>query len=73
MKQQIVSASEFKAHCLEYIERANSGEKEYIVTKRCKPMVKLVAVKDTRKKFAFGSMKGTITIKGDIMAPIDVD
>ena len=66
-----VSVSNFKAHCLEYIDNLSREHCEYIVTKRNKPVAKLVPL--TEEPFYFGQFKGTVTVKGDIMAPIDVD
>ena len=46
-----------------------SGE-ELIITKRGKPVAKLVPLKERRPSLA-GFMKGTFEIKGDIIEPID--
>lgn len=67
----VVSVSNFKSHCLEYIENASSEYFEYTVTKRNKPVARLIPVEDDT--FHFGQLKGTAMIKGDIMASIDVD
>lgn len=67
----IVSVSNFKTHCLEYIENASNNHQEYIVTKRNKPVVKLIPLKN--EEFQFGQLRGTAVIKGDITESIDVD
>ena len=66
-----VSVSNFKAHCLEYIENVSNQHYEYIVTKRNKPVAKLIPLEETN--FQFGQLKGTAVIKGDIVSPIDID
>lgn len=72
-QQKIVSASDFKAHCLEYLEKIRLGNMEFIVTKRGQPIAKLTAIENNVRPFVFGSMKGLATIHKDIIAPIDVD
>lgn len=71
-KQFTVSASEFKVHCLEYLEHTRTEATHYIVTKRGKPIAQLTPIMDSRP-FAFGQLAGTALIKGDIIAPIDVE
>ena len=46
--------------------------KEIVITKRGKPVAKLVPMVDTPASF-IGSMKGTMEIIGDIVSPIDVE
>ncbi len=67
----IVSVSDFKAHCLEYIENTSNENFEYILTKRNRPVAKLVPLKN--EIFQFGQFKGTAMIKGNIMDSIDSD
>jgi len=45
--------------------------KEIVITKRGKPVAKLVPISGDRPSF-IGSMKGTMEIVGDIVSPIDV-
>jgi prevent-host-death family protein len=54
-----IAAAEFKATCLELMERVRETGVEYVVTKHGKPVAKLVPYKATRRK-GFGSMKGTV-------------
>ncbi len=71
-EQRIVSVSEFKTHCLEYLEQMRTSKTECIVTKRGVPIAKLIPIKPTEAQedvFAFGNMRGSITIKGDIIEP----
>lgn len=66
-----VSATDFKAHCLEYIEKVHTSHGEYIITKHNKPVAKLIPISE--ESFVFGKMKGSVQINGDIMEPIDID
>ena len=68
-----VSVSDFKAHCLQYLEEANSLKIECVVTKRGKPIAKLIPIESKQQSFKFGSMSGTGSIKGDVVEPINTD
>lgn len=64
----VVSASEFKARCLELMELIREGKGEVVITKRGEPVAKLVPVAPVSRDF-IGSLKGTVTYHGDIVAP----
>jgi antitoxin (DNA-binding transcriptional repressor) of toxin-antitoxin stability system len=53
-------------------EVAASGE-PVIVTKHGKPVARLVPADAKQPKSIFGALKGQVTIKGDIIAPLDVE
>lgn len=67
-----VSVSDFKAHCLQYLEEASSLKIECVVTKRGKPIAKLIPI-ENQQRFEFGSMSGSGSIKGDVLEPINED
>lgn len=64
-----IKAGEFKAKCLELMDWVAEGHEEIIITKRGKPVAKLVPIGKTAKPEVFGYMKGTFEIVGDIVAP----
>ena len=66
-----IPAGEFKAKCLGLLDEVQRQRKEVVITKRGKPVAKLVPVDDRQPGF-IGSMKGTMEIIGDIVSPIDV-
>lgn len=68
MKRQI-AAGEFKAKCLALLDDVQRKREEIVVTKRGKPVARLVPIEEKKKRDTFGYMKGTITILGDIIAP----
>jgi prevent-host-death family protein len=65
----VVSASAFKARCLELMDLVAEGRGEIVVTKRGKPVVKVVPVKSAQGHDIFGYLKGTVTYHGDIVGP----
>lgn len=66
-----INAAEFKAKCLKLIDTVAATHEPLIITKRGKPLVKLVPVENEAPASMFGYMKGTVTLHGDIVAPLD--
>ena len=67
---QTIPAGEFKAKCLGLLDEVQRQRKQILITKRGKPVAKLVPISEAPS--FVGSMKGTMEIVGDIVAPIDV-
>ncbi len=60
-KAPAVGAAEFKARCLELLDRVRETRTEYVVTKHGKPVAKLVPYDARPPKTRFiGSMRGTV-------------
>jgi prevent-host-death family protein len=62
-----VAISEFKAHCLEIVGKMETSKKIIVITKRNKPVAKLVPFEQEAKSSLFGSMKNKASIKSDIV------
>ena len=62
-----VAAGEFKARCLALLDEVAETGKELIVTKRGKPVAKVVPIEPPK------SLEGSVTILGDIMNIVDPD
>ena len=67
MKQ--MRASAFKARCLKVMDNVRATGEPVIVTKRGKPVVKVVPA-ESEKDDIFGFMAGKGTIIGDIESPV---
>jgi prevent-host-death family protein len=65
-----IAAGEFKARCLALMEDVRSTRQPIVITKRGKPVAKLVPV-ETEKDEWLGRLKGVIKIVGDIESPIE--
>jgi len=65
-----IAVSQFKSHCLEIIEKLQANQQSIIITKRDKPVAKLVPL-DTKKVSLFGILKDKAEIKSDILEPIN--
>lgn len=70
-QQSRVSAAEFKATCLELMDRVRETGVEYVVTKHGKPVARLVPYTATERATLFGSMKGTVLGYDRPFDPID--
>ncbi|HSY91766.1 MAG TPA: type II toxin-antitoxin system Phd/YefM family antitoxin [Candidatus Binatus sp.] len=71
MKTKTIPAGTFKARCLAIMDEVASKRESVIITKRGKPVAKLVPVeKEKDDIFGFFNGKGKIEIKGDIVSPI---
>ncbi|RWX78750.1 type II toxin-antitoxin system Phd/YefM family antitoxin [Neorhizobium lilium] len=75
MNEKIIAAAEFKATCLRLIDEMNSDGQPITITKRGKPVAKLVPASDAVKiEPLWGYMKGTVLHYEDPFAPaIDPD
>jgi len=65
-----IAAGEFKARCLTLMEDVRSTREPLIITKRGKPVAKLVPIEEKNDDF-IGRLKGVIRVVGDIESPID--
>ena len=65
-----ISAAAFKAECLKLMDRVARTGEAVVITKHGKPVAQLTPVPPEPKSL-FGYMKGTVKIRGDIIAPLD--
>ena len=55
-----VAVSEFKTHCLRLVEKVARERRELIVTKRGKPIARLVPIGEARPDLALTRLRGTL-------------
>jgi len=67
-----ISAGEFKAKCLKLMDEVARTHEPLIITKRGRPVARMVPVEVEEPASLFGYMAGTATIHGDIVAPLEV-
>jgi prevent-host-death family protein len=65
-----VPATKFKAQCLELMDRVAEERTTYVITKRGKPVAKLVPADTPRRKSIFGCMADQMEIVGDLDKPL---
>jgi prevent-host-death family protein len=66
-----IAAGEFKAKCLSLLDEVQSSRTGIVITKRGRPVARLVPVDEEIQEPLFGRMRGTISISGDIIEPVD--
>jgi len=66
-----IPAGEFKARCLQLMDEVKETGRELVITKRGRPVAKLVPVAESAALDVFGCMRGTVTVVGDIVAPLE--
>jgi prevent-host-death family protein len=65
-----IAAGEFKARCLTLMEDVRSTREPLVITKRGKPVAKLVPADEDKDDF-IGRLEGVFRVVGDIESPID--
>lgn len=65
-----VPATEFKAKCLELMDRVAERSESFVITKRGKPVAKLVPVVPEVGERLFGALRGLARQTGDIVSPV---
>ena len=68
MKTRTIPAGQFKARCLALMDEVAAKRQAVVITKRGKPVAKLVPV-EKQKDDIFGFFKGKIKVTGDIVSP----
>ena len=66
-----IPAGEFKARCLKLKDEVGSRRTSVTITKRGKPVARLVPA-DDEPPALFGFLKGSVIVKDDINQPVDV-
>ena len=74
-KTKTIPAGEFKAQCLHLMDEVNETGLSFVITKRGKPVARLVPVVQEEKTFCslYGLTKGSMEILGDIISPLPND
>ena len=65
--QEIIPAGKFKAQCLALLDDVALTGKELVITKRGKPVAKVVPIDDEKPP----SLLGSVLWEKDIVSPID--
>ncbi len=63
-----ISAGRFKAQCLKLMDDVNLRHEEVVITKRGKPVARLVPYEESPVPI-HGYMKNTVMILGDVVSP----
>ncbi|GGG80274.1 type II toxin-antitoxin system Phd/YefM family antitoxin [Edaphobacter dinghuensis] len=64
-----IPATQAKAQLLKLLDTVSTKRTTIVISKRGKPIARLVPMDDDPKIPLFGRMKGTMQISGDIVSP----
>lgn len=70
MDPKSISTSELKARCSAVIEHVAREREAIVITRHGRPIARIVPVVEERETL-FGFARGTITIHGDLIDPVD--
>ena len=65
-----IKASEFKAKCLKIMDEVAATGEPVVITKNGVPVTQLIPAR-RRPETLFGALKGSASIEGNIIAPVD--
>jgi len=65
-----MNAAQFRANCFKLIDQIQNTKDEIIITKRGKPMAKLVPIANEEKDPLIGILKGFGHTVGDLTEPV---
>ena len=66
----IIAAGQFKAECLKLMDRVNKNHEEIIISKRGKPVAKLVPFEPEAPRPIFGFIGGSVRNEKNIVDPV---
>jgi prevent-host-death family protein len=66
----VVGSAEFKARCLELVDRVKEARAEYVVTRHGTPVARLVPVESARHTSVVGAMAGSVQRYVDPFEPV---
>lgn len=65
-ERRAIPASRFKARCLALLDEVERTHDTIVVTKRGRPVARVVSAAPTLRR----SLRGSVTVHGDLTAPI---
>ena len=68
-RDRAIAAGEFKAKCLALLGEVETHRRTYVVTKRGRPVARIVPITVGGSK----SLRGSLLHEEDLLAPVDVD
>lgn len=65
-----MAAGEFKAHCLRVMDDVQRAREPVVITKKGKPVARLVPIEADTDRSVFGCLAEEFEIVGDILSPL---
>jgi prevent-host-death family protein len=70
MDMRTISISGFKARCLRLLDELDAGGEPIVVTKRGRPIARVLPFRDTPAGSWLGTLRGTAAIRDDLVEPV---
>lgn len=68
--QKIIGISQFKIHALEILDRISKYQESAIITKRGKPIVRIIPYRGSETKLEAGKLAHYLVFEKDIVTPL---
>jgi len=68
IEARVVPAGEFKAHCLALLDEVEQTGEELVITKRGRPVARVVPA----RMADVADLRGSVVWEGDIVSPLEV-
>jgi prevent-host-death family protein len=68
-EEKVIAAGQFKARCLALIDQVSRTHQVITITKRGKPVARLVPLEEEKPRKLFGFFAGHVVEEGDIVSP----
>jgi prevent-host-death family protein len=69
IKGKAIPAGQFKARCLSLLDEVSRTHQVITITKRGKPIARLVPLEEEKPRRLFGFFAGHVVEEGDIVSP----
>jgi prevent-host-death family protein len=69
IKGRAIPAGQFKARCLSLLDEVSRTHQVITITKRGKPVARLVPLEEEKPRSLFGFFAGHVIQEGDIVSP----
>jgi prevent-host-death family protein len=66
-----IAAGAFKARCLQLMDEVAQTGRDVIITKRGRPVARLVPIANAEPAGLYGCMRATVLVTADIVAPLE--
>ncbi len=67
---QTMGVSKFKAEALKILDRVDKYQEEVVITKRGKPLARIIPYRNIDQKNEPGRLKEYLSFEGDIVTPL---
>ena len=71
--EPVIGISQFKIHALRILEEISTSQEPVVITKRGKPLVRIIPYRELDKTLTPGSLARYFVFEKDIVSPLGAD